>query len=150
MLNVLCPICKKPLSETDGSAVCQGGHVFDCAKEGYYYLLPPKSNAPGDNAEMVRARRDFLDCGFYEPLATAIANAINERFSHSVNLVDAGTGTGYYLSKIMDSRKDFSDSYVALDISKTAVKICAKRNKSAECIVASVYDYPLRTISPTS
>ena len=143
MLRFLCPNCKAPLAEKGRDAACANGHLFDRAKEGYFYLLPPKSAAPGDNAEMVRARRDFLDCGFYSPLQEAIANEIVARFDCPITLVDAGCGTGFYLSKIIEKRQNADDVYIALDISKNAVKICAKRNRSAECAVASVYDIPL-------
>lgn len=64
MIPYLCPICKSPLLDQGKDAVCKNGHLFDRAKEGYFYLLPPKSNAPGDNAEMVRARRDFWIADF--------------------------------------------------------------------------------------
>lgn len=143
MLRFLCPNCKAPLAEKGRDAACENGHLFDRAKEGYFYLLPPKSAAPGDNAEMVRARRDFLDCGFYSPLQDAIANEIVARFDCPITLVDAGCGTGFYLSKIIEKRQNADDVYIALDISKNTVKICAKRNCSAECAVASVYDIPL-------
>lgn len=86
MIPYLCPICKSPLLDQGKDAVCKNGHLFDRAKEGYFYLLPPKSNAPGDNAEMVRARRDFLDCGFYVPLARAITDEINALFQRPVTL----------------------------------------------------------------
>ena len=92
MIPYLCPICKSPLLDQGKDAVCKNGHLFDRAKEGYFYLLPPKSNAPGDNAEMVRARRDFLDCGFYVPLARAITDEINALFQRPVTLLDAGNG----------------------------------------------------------
>ena len=129
MIPYLCPICKSPLLDQGKDAVCKNGHLFDRAKEGYFYLLPPKSNAPGDNAEMVRARRDFLDCGFYVPLARAITDEINALFQRPVTLLDAGCGTGFYLSKIIKKRQNDKDVYVAIDISKNAVKICAKRNE---------------------
>lgn len=144
MIPYLCPICKSPLLDQGKDAVCKNGHLFDRAKEGYFYLLPPKSNAPGDNAEMVRARRDFLDCGFYVPLARAITDEINALFQRPVTLLDAGCGTGFYLSEIIEKRQNDKDVYVAIDISKNAVKICAKRNERAECAVASVYDVPVQ------
>lgn len=137
MISYLCPICKSPLLDQGKDAVCKNGHLFDRAKEGYFYLLPPKSNAPGDNAEMVRARRDFLDCGFYVPLASAITDEINALFQRPVTLLDAGCGTGFYLSEIIEKRQNDKDVYVAIDISKNAVKICAKRNERAECDVAT-------------
>ncbi len=47
---------------------CAENHQFDCAKEGYVNLLPvqhKRSKDPGDNAEMMQARRQFLDAGHY-------------------------------------------------------------------------------------
>lgn len=143
MSHFLCPICKTALIEDDKSAVCQNGHLFDRAKEGYFYLLSKHSKDPGDNKEMVNARRDFLDKGYYSPLATAIADIINEHFHRPITLLDAGVGTGFYLASIIDARKDYEDTYIGVDISKHAVKIASKRNKNAECAVASVFDIPL-------
>lgn len=86
----------------------------------------------------------FLDCGFYVPLASAITDEINALFQRPVTLLDAGCGTGFYLSEIIEKRQNDKDVYVAIDISKNAVKICAKRNERAECAVASVYDVPVQ------
>ncbi len=146
-MNTICPICGKRLSKRNTSAVCENGHVFDFAKEGYLYLLKPNSknsHDPGDNKLMVNARRDFLDGDFYKPLAMEIANQINARMQKSITLVDAGVGTGYYLKQIIDSRKDlpFADVFLATDISKFAVKVASKRLQNAECCVASVYEMP--------
>lgn len=143
MLNFLCPNCKQPLVENGSCASCENGHCYDKAKEGYYHLLSKHSKAPGDNIEMVRARRDFLDEEFYLPLAEQIANVINEHFSEPITLLDAGVGTGFYLSKIINSRNNTQDVYLAVDVSKHAVKIASKRNKQAQCAVASVYSLPI-------
>lgn len=143
MSHFLCPICKQPLIEKDKSAACQNGHLFDEAKEGYYHLLSKHSKAPGDNKEMVNARRDFLDKGYYAPLAQNIADIINKRYNYPITLLDAGVGTGFYLSQIITDRKAYADTYLGVDISKHAVKIAAKRNSQAECAVASVYSLPI-------
>lgn len=132
MKSFLCPVCKNPLCESEKSAVCKNGHVFDRAKEGYFYLLNPQdknSKDPCDNKEMVSARRDFLDGDFYLPLANEIANEINERFPEKITLLDAGVGTGYYLNALARARGNANDEYFGVDVSKHAVKIAAKRNK---------------------
>ena len=149
MTQFLCPVCQSPMDENQSGAVCQNGHVFDKAKEGYYYLLKPdkrNSKDPGDNKEMIRARRDFLDGGYYAPLADEIARTLDE-INRPITLVDAGTGTGFYLSKIIAKRKNEDDAYLAVDVSKHAVKIAAKRNARAMCAVASVYDLPIKSNS---
>lgn len=142
MLQLLCPICSEPLDKRDGSAVCKNGHLFDCAKEGYYYLLSKHSRAPGDNKEMVYARRDFLDGGYYTPLADELANIVCNSFSSPITLLDAGVGTGFYLDKIISARQIHNDTYIAIDISKHAVRLASKRNPEAQCAVASVFDIP--------
>lgn len=145
MTNFLCPVCQSPLDEKESCSVCQNGHVFDKAKEGYYYLLTPdkrNSKDPGDNKEMICARRDFLDGGYYAPLADCISQIVCN-IQKPITLVDAGTGTGFYMSQIIKNRNNDEDVYFGVDISKHAVKIASKRNKRAKCAVASVYDLPL-------
>lgn len=147
MSHFLCPICKNPLREEENGVVCALNHRFDRAKEGYFYLLSKHSKDPGDNKEMVSARRDFLDKGYYTPLASEIANTINAHCKHPITLLDAGVGTGFYLANIIKQRQDFDDIYLGVDISKHAVKIASKRNKTAECAVASVFDLPIASES---
>ena len=36
---LICPVCGKPLKKTEKSFICEKGHVFDIAKEGYVNLL---------------------------------------------------------------------------------------------------------------
>lgn len=149
MTKYLCPVCLNELKENQNCAVCKNGHVFDKAKEGYYYLLTPdkrNSKDPGDNKEMICARRNFLDGGYYFSLAEKIARIVCS-LDKPITLVDAGTGTGYYLEKIIDMRNNDNDVYLAADISKHAVKIAAKRNKRAMCAVASVFDLPIESQS---
>lgn len=151
MLNTLCPICKNRLAKKGGSAVCPNGHTFDFAKEGYLYLLPPDarhSKDPGDNKDMVAARKKFLDGGYYAPLANAVSDIIASRYADTpVTIIDAGVGTGYYLEKFIASRMrtcayNIKDVYLGADISKHAVRYAAKANETAECCVASVYALP--------
>lgn len=145
MNTYLCPVCHKPLIEDEHSARCQDRHAFDKAKEGYYYLITQKSSKdPGDNKEMICARRDFLDGGYYAPLANLLSEMINTLYPQDITLLDAGTGTGFYLGKIMLERAGHNDECFAIDVSKHAVKIASKRNKKAHCAVASVFDIPLK------
>lgn len=144
MLYARCPVCKEPLNDDVSRAVCKNGHSFDYAKEGYLYLLKPNdknSKIPGDNKDMVSARKTFLDGGFYQPLADAIAQEINERRRQDITLIDAGIGTGFYSNAIAHSR-EYNDVFLGIDVSKFAVKIASKRNPSFECCVASVFDMP--------
>ena len=74
-MSFSCPLCHQPLSREKNSYICPQRHQFDMAKEGYVNLLPvqhKRSRDPGDSAEMMQARRAFLDAGHYQPLRDAI------------------------------------------------------------------------------
>ena len=62
-MSYSCPLCHAPLARRDNSFICPQRHQFDLAKEGYVNLLPvqfKRSRDPGDSAEMMQARREFL------------------------------------------------------------------------------------------
>ena len=59
----LCPLCQQPLLLTAKQYQCTNRHSFDIAREGYVNLLPVQhknSKDPGDNKEMMQARRAFF------------------------------------------------------------------------------------------
>ncbi|MEF1296891.1 23S rRNA (guanine(745)-N(1))-methyltransferase, partial [Vibrio parahaemolyticus] len=63
-MNYQCPLCHQPLSLTEKTFKCENNHQFDLAKEGYVNLMPAhhkRSKDPGDNKEMMQARRRFLE-----------------------------------------------------------------------------------------
>ena len=145
MRRVICPVCGNQLLTYDKSAYCENRHSYDRAREGYFYLLPPnakKSVSPGDNKDMVEARKRFLATGSYLPLAHRLFELINARFKDDIALLDAGVGTGYYLSHIADSR-GHRDDMIGVDISKDAVKVAARAVHDAFLAVASVYSLPV-------
>ena len=142
----VCPKCKNKLNINGGCAVCERGHSFDRAKEGYYNLLLGVSGGThGDNKEMVQARRDFLARGYYRPLADRIAALASAHLPDGAVLLDAGCGEGYYTDLVERrlSADGRSHRMLAFDISKDAVRPAAKRNKEISFAVASSYDIPL-------
>ena len=59
----LCPLCQNPLLLHENRYQCLNNHSFDVAREGYVNLLPVQqknSKDPGDNKDMMLARRQFL------------------------------------------------------------------------------------------
>ena len=77
-MDILCPICGKTLSHQERVCRCEAGHSFDIARQGYINLLPVQqkhSRNPGDTREQVLARRQFLEAGFYAPIARALSEA---------------------------------------------------------------------------
>jgi 23S rRNA (guanine745-N1)-methyltransferase len=85
MPTLICPLCRTPLTLENKSQRCANGHSFDIAKEGYVNLLlvqQKKSKEPGDNPEMVKARREFLQAGYYQPLCNAASQLIAPLKAH--------------------------------------------------------------------
>ncbi len=132
---LLCPHCGAPLAREEKLYACPHLHSFDRSKSGYVNLLFG-GGAHGDNREMIAARTRFLDGGHYAPLKEALFR-LAKRLNGGV-LLDAGCGEGYYTETLSEA---FSHT-VGFDLSKDALKRAAKRVKSAEFAVASVYDLP--------
>ncbi len=140
---LICPNCKESLSENDRCLACPKGHSFDLSKEGYANLLLPnqkKTKHPGDNEQMIKSRKNFLDQGYFCELRKTISEVVD--FDGKV-AVDAGCGTGYYLQSIADK----VSVGIGVDISKEAIKIASKNIKNALFIVASIFSMPIKDAS---
>lgn len=157
----ICPLCAASLqlNQSAKSYVCENNHQFDLAKEGYLNLLPVQfkhSVEPGDNKQMMQARRGFLEAGYYEPLAKAVSMMIDA--NHPNHLLDLGCGEGYYSRKI----ETYCSNPMMLhgvDIAKFAVAAAAKKQPNARFIVASAnrlpyadryFDFVLRVFAPSN
>ena len=166
----ICPACQSPLTLVERTYKCAAGHTYDVAREGYVNLLlaqHKRSKEPGDNKQMVNARRSFLEQGYYQPLAKRMADVL-QQFSGSVpvndiecpaaerliNLFDVGCGEGYYLNYVLTRLNGDQKSFVAkgagLDISKIAVQKAAKKYSVSEFCVASSFAIPLPDASQHS
>ena len=90
---------------------------------------------------MVNARTAFLSEGFYDPIASELAELVGAQTQKDLTLVDAGCGEGYYLEKI-DSLTEARLHLIGFDISKWAVQRAARRCRGT-WIVASNKRIPL-------
>ena len=144
-----CPICRGELSAAGGSARCARGHSFDKSRYGYYNLLVGRGGAHGDNKEMVNARREFLSSGAYMPLALRVAALAAEHTPDGSVLLDAGSGEGYYTAAVREALISSGKGckVLAFDISRDAVRECARRGAADEYAVASSYAIPLADAS---
>jgi 23S rRNA (guanine745-N1)-methyltransferase len=79
------------------------------AKEGYVNLLPvqhKRSRDPGDSAEMMQARRAFLDAGHYQPLRETVAQRLNDILPDATAMLDIGCGEGYYTARFAEVARE--------------------------------------------
>lgn len=153
---IICPIEGATFAQVDKQWVCGHDHHFDVARQGYVNLLPAqqkKSKDPGDSKAMIFARTQFLDAGYYQPIAENM-NALAMNYlpeTESLNFMDAGCGEGYYFNHWFNHLNDYlSDqqvSFTGLDISKWAIQAAAKRNKQMTWIVGSNKSPPVKSAS---
>lgn len=142
-----CPVCGGSLHEEGLSLQCGRHHNFDRARKGAVYLLPSNqkhADLPGDNPEMVRARREFLAKGYYAHLSDTICDVLKPILSADSFLLDAGCGEGYYTRGIYEAT---GCGIYGVDISKTAANLAAKADPAGHYAVASVFHLPVLTES---
>lgn len=151
MNPLVCPVCAKALTVEQARAFCENSHSFDRAREGHFnLLLSQSSHSHGDDRAMLRARRVFLEKGFYKPLLSALQEEVFARFPQKGVLVDAGCGEGYYTRGILSYLRQGGKTVTGLgfDISKDAVKMTAKTCEKEDLFfVASTYRIPVASES---
>lgn len=131
---------------------CPAGHRFDRAREGYLNLLVggrKRGRPPGDTDEMLRARRRFLDGGWYAKVGDAVAAAVAAALAGGAepddggDVLDLGCGEGWYLSRVAVTAPEVHRW--GIDVAKTAVRLAARRDRTAGFAVASAYRLPVAT-----
>ncbi len=135
------------------------------AKEGYLNLLPvqhKKSKEPGDSRAMMRSRRNFLEAGYYQPMAKALVALISSHRTENspMHILDMGCGEGYYSRQIEALIDKFENLDLhGIDIAKNAIFAAAKKQANARFIVASskrmpyadnYFDLLLRIYAPSN
>ena len=144
-----CPICKAPMTvkvSTGASLVCGGKktHCYDFASSGYVNLSSPVQSGGGDSKQAVKARTEFLELGYYQPVAEKLAELCERHSKEKGLLVDAGCGEGYYSCFLAE--KGFS--VFGADLSKFATDAAAKRFSRKELYnglfaASSVFELPI-------
>ena len=146
----ICPVCGEKLGILGKSYICPKNHSFDISKSRYVnLLLSMHGTVHGDNKLMIRARRDFLEKGYYKPLCEAVCGIVGQYAENGSVLLDAGCGEGYYTSAVkskLDNSEITAEIY-GIDISKDAVEMGAKRKTGINFAVASVFHIPVQSES---
>ncbi len=156
MTSILqCPVCRQPLLQSAHGYQCAGLHTFDAARQGYVNLLlahKKHSKEPGDDPEMVRSRRRFLDLGYYDRVSAGLNETIGEALSglapgRTGKVLDAGCGEGFYLQRLKEALSQDGEEYPPItyhgvDVSKFAVRQATQRDRTMAWFVASINDLP--------
>ncbi len=144
--RLICPVCGNKLEVRGKSLVCRKNHSFDIARQGYVNLLPvqnKKSLHPGDTKEMLSARRSFLESGIYSEIRDTAVSEVSRLIGNISNpfIVDMGCGEGYYTCSIKNAAENCICT--GIDISKDAVKMACRRDKSISWIAATAGCIPI-------
>ncbi|MBO6047505.1 MAG: methyltransferase domain-containing protein [Erysipelotrichaceae bacterium] len=145
MNQLACPKCHQPLLRKDRSYQCVNHHNYDIAKQGYINLLlnPDKAtNNPGDSKESLQARKAYLNQGYYDVILNEVTRYIKEHAQPSMDILDLGCGEGYYTFGMKKQLGD-THNYYGLDISKTAIQMATRYDKSINWIVGNSKNIPI-------
>lgn len=126
-----CPVCGKPLCAEEKQYRCENRHTFDRARSGYVNLLRRQSHRlRGDDGDMVRARRAFLEKGYYLPLLKAAEAPLLANCNAAAPVIlDVGCGEGWYSTRLAQrcSTAGRTPVLVGIDISTNALQYAARR-----------------------
>ncbi|TCN55060.1 23S rRNA (guanine745-N1)-methyltransferase [Rhodococcus sp. SMB37] len=139
-----CPQCESALDLDDTAVLCERGHSFDIARQGYVSLLTGAATRfTGDTAEMIADRAAFLGAGHYDPIRDAVTAACASVPSDS-GVLEVGAGTGQYLASVLDGMPGARG--IGLDVSKPAVRRIARSHPRAGAVLADAWaQIPVRS-----
>lgn len=134
--DLVCPSCGRAVELAATAVRCPEGHSFDVARQGYVSMLSGRRPPSGDTPEMVAARERFLAGGHFAPLRDAVVEAAVAVDAPGC-VVDAGAGTGHYLTAVLDALPDGRG--IALDSSATALRRAARCHPRAGAVACDVW-----------
>lgn len=142
---LICPVCKKALLREEKSYFCCGEkrHCFDISASGHVNLFPGRATG-GDDKKAVRSRTEFLNLGYYQPIADKVSEILSY-LNGDCSVIDAGCGDGYYTNRLASSTGAWTYGF---DLSKEAIISASKSAKkqgidnSVFC-VGGIYELPV-------
>jgi 23S rRNA (guanine745-N1)-methyltransferase len=152
MTVLACPVCGEELSVDAAGATCPNAHHFDRARSGYLNLLlsnRKQSAEPGDSLAMLQSRRAFLQGGFYDPMADAAADAVDEIVGRrpKVHIADLGCGEGFFTARLkgaVAAAISPPPAWYGVDISRPGIRMATPYDGAITWIVASLHRSPFR------
>ena len=134
---LICPVrdCHLPLTREAQRVVCARSHSFDIARSGYINLLGPqdrRSKNPGDNSDVVAARRRLHDLGVTRPLLEGVHHMLGLTPHDSV--LEVGCGDGFFAGQLAEQT---GCRATGIDISTAAIDAAAKRYPKCQWLVAN-------------
>ena len=136
-----CPLCGGAFLNKDNSLVCERRHTYDVARQGYVNFVPGQKEL-FYKKELFEHRAKVFEAGVYAPVVGRLTEAI-DRYAPEENpvLLDAGCGEGYYAKAVCPGRRM---TRIGFDLSRDAVRLAARGQKTAAFFVADLKRIPMR------
>ena len=136
-----CPLCGGAFSKTDNSLVCEKRHTYDIARQGYVNFVPGQKEM-FYKKELFEHRAKVFEAGVYAPVVGRLTEAIDcYAPGERPVLLDAGCGEGYYAKAVCPGR---SMTRIGFDLSRDAVRLAARGQKTAAFFVADLKRIPMQ------
>lgn len=136
-----CPLCGGALMRKDGSLVCDKRHTYDIARQGYVNFVPGQRDM-FYKKELFEQRAKVFEAGVFAPVVERLTQAIDRYAPHPEPVVlDAGCGEGYYVKQVCPGRAMLR---VGFDLSKDAVRLAARGQRTASFFAADLKRIPMR------
>lgn len=136
-----CPLCGGALARKDGSLVCDKRHTYDIARQGYVNFVPGQRDM-FYKKELFEHRAKVFEAGVFAPVVERLTQAIDRYAPHPEPVVlDAGCGEGYYVKQVCPGRTMLRAGF---DLSKDAVRLAARGQKTASFFAADLKHIPMR------
>lgn len=135
-----CPVCAGEVDIDERSVICDRGHTFDIARQGYVALLGGGAHGlRSDTAEMIAARDRVQAAGRFDPVSDALLDAVT-----GLTVLDVGAGTGHHLARVVAD--EGTRRGVGVDLSKPAARAIARVSDRVGAVVADAWaGLPIRT-----
>ncbi len=140
-----CPVCGGDMHVREqASLVCGNGHSFDFAKQGYVNMLNKPVKTQYDKTLFEHRHAFITESGFYDALHTTIADAVGQMTGESaLKVLDAGSGEGSHLAKVM-AHIDRADAVgIGVDIAKEGIMMAAKHYPEQLWLVGDLAELPI-------
>lgn len=135
-----CPLCGGAFVRKENSLICGKRHCYDIARQGYVNFVPGQKDM-FYKKELFESRAAVFAAGVYAPVVDCVSKAIGQyaKAEHPV-VVDAGCGEGYYTKAVCPGREM---TRIGFDLSKDAVRLAARGEKTAVFFAADLKRIPL-------
>lgn len=143
-----CPICQNQMQVVNlKSIICSNNHTFDFAKQGYINMLNRADKSQYDK-DLFVARHDIItDSNLYDVLHERISEIMKKnmrKLNKDTLILDAGSGEGSHLQKVLEKCETDGLTGIGIDISKEGIRLAASNYKAAIWVVGDLAKTPIK------